>query len=54
MLTTKEVVDEYVKLVGVENVAGTGIRVFDCALSLNEIKGWPAIPEDVCSVGERL
>ena len=51
---TKEVVDEYVKVVGVENVAGTGIRVLDCALSVNEIKGLPAIPEDVCSVRERL
>ena len=45
---TKEVVDEYVKVVGVENVAGTGIRVLDCALSVNEFKGLPAIPEDVC------
>ena len=51
---TKEVVDEYVKVVGVENVAGTGIRVLDCALSVNGIKGLPAIPEDVCSVRERL
>ena len=32
-----------------ENVAGTGIQVLDCALSVNEIKGLPAIPEDVCS-----
>ena len=51
---TKEVVDEYVKVVGVENVVGTGIRVLDCALWVNEIKGLPAIPEDVCSVRERL
>ena len=51
---TKEVVDEYVKVVGVENVAGNGIRVLDCALSVNEMKGLPAIPEDVCSVRERL
>ena len=50
----KEVVDEYVKVVGVENVAGTGIRVLDCALSVNEVKGLPAIPKDVCSVRERL
>ena len=53
-MPTKEVVDEYVKVVGVENVAGTVIRVLDCALSVNEIKGLPAIPEDVCSVRERL
>ena len=51
---TGQVVDEYVKVVGVENVAGTGIQVLDCALSVNEIKGLPAIPEDVCSVRERL
>ena len=51
---TKEVVDEYVKVVGVENVAGTGIHLLDCALSVNEIKGLPAIPEDVCLVRERL
>ena len=51
---TKELVDEYVKVVGVENVAGTGIQVLDCALSVKEIKGLPAIPEDVCSVRERL
>ena len=37
-----------------ENVAGTGIPVLDCALSVNEINGLPAIPEDVCSVRERL
>ena len=37
-----------------ENVAGTGIRVLECALSVNEIKGLPAIPEDVCLVRERL
>ena len=37
----------------VENVAGTGIQVLDCALSVNKIKGLPAIPEDVCSVRER-
>ena len=40
---TKEVVDEYVKVVAVENVAETGILVLDCALSVNEIKGLPAI-----------
>ena len=51
---TKEVVDEYVKVVGVENVAGTSIQVSDCALSVNEIMGLPAIPEDVCLVRERL
>ena len=51
---TKQVVDEYVKVVGVENVAGIRIQVLDCALSVNEIKGLPAIPEDVCSVSERL
>ena len=51
---TRQVVDEYVKVVGVENLAGTGIQVLDCALSVNEIKGLPAIPEDVCSVTERL
>ena len=51
---TKEVVDEYVKVVGVENVAGTGIRVLDCALWVNEIEGLPTIPEDVCSVRQRL
>ena len=49
-----EVVDEYVKVVGGENVAGTSIRVLDCALSVNEIKGLPGIPKDVCSVRERL
>ena len=51
---TRQVVDEYVKVVGVENVAGSGIQLLDCALSVNEIKGLPAIPEDVCSVRERL
>ena len=51
---TKEVVDEYVKVVGVENVAGTRIQVLDCALSVNKIKELPAIPKDVCSVRERL
>ena len=51
---TRQVVDEYVKVVGVENVAGARIQVLDCALSVNEIKGLPAIPEDVCSVRERL
>ena len=51
---TKEVVDEYVKVVGVENVAGTRIKVLHCALFVNEIKGLPAVPEDVCSVRERL
>ena len=28
--------------------------MLDVALSMNEIKGLPAIPEDVCSVRERL
>ena len=28
--------------------------MLDCALSVNDIKGLPAIPEDVCSVRERL
>ena len=51
---TRQVVDEYVKVAGVENVAGSGIQLLDCALSVNEIKGLPAIPEDVCSVRERL
>ena len=51
---TKDAVDEYVKLVGVENVAGTGIVVLECALSVNEIKGLPGIPKDVCWVRERL
>ena len=51
---TKEVVDKYVKVVGVEHVVGTGIRVLECALSVNEIKGLPGIPEDVSSVRERL
>ena len=51
---SRQVVDEYVKVVGVENVAGSGIQLLDCALSVNEIKGLPAIPEDVCSVRERL
>ena len=56
-MPTKEVVDEYVKVVGVENVAGIGIRMLECALSVNEIKGLPGIPirdKDVCSVTERL
>ena len=51
---TKEVVDEYVKVVGVENVAGTGIQMLECVLLVNEIKGLPGIPENVCSVRERL
>ena len=51
---TKEVVDEYVRAVAVQSVVVTGIPVLDCALSVNEIKGLPAIPEDVCSVRERL
>ena len=51
---TKDVIDEYVKVVGVENVAGTGIRVLDYALLVNQNEGLPAIPEDVCSVRERL
>ena len=42
------------KVLGLENVAGTGIRVLDCALSVSEIKGLPAVPEDVCSVREQL
>ena len=50
---TKEVVDEYVKMVGVENVAGTGIRVLEFALLVNKIKGLPHISLDVCSVRER-
>ena len=37
-----------------ENVAGTGIQLLHCAPSVNEIKRLPAIPEDVCSVRERL
>ena len=32
----------------------TGIHLLDCALSVNEIKGLPAIPEDVCWVRQRL
>ena len=51
---TRQVVDEYVKVVGVENVAGSVIQLLDCAISVNKIKGLPAIPEDVCSVRERL
>ena len=51
---TKQVVDEYVKVVGVENVARTGIRVLECVLSVNKIKGLPAIREEVCSVRPRL
>ena len=35
-------------------MAGIGIRVLESALSVNEIKGLPGIPEDVCSVRERL
>ena len=53
-MPTKEVVDEHVKVLGVENVAGTGIWVFGGALLVNEIKGLPAMPKDVCSVRERL
>ena len=53
-MPTKEVVDEYAKVVGVENVAGTGIHLLECALSVNDIKGLPAIPVDVCSVRQRL
>ena len=37
-----------------ENVVGSGIQLLDCALLVNEIKGLPAIREDVCSVRERL
>ena len=51
---TKDVVFEYAKVVGVENMAGTGMQVLQCALSVNEIKGLPAYPEDVCSVRELL
>ena len=51
---TKEVVDEYVKVVGVENVVETCIQVLDYVLSVNKIKGLPAIPKDVCSVREQL
>ena len=51
---TWQVVDEYLKVVGVENLAGSGVQLLDCALSVNEIKGLLAIPEDVCSVRERL
>ena len=51
---TWQVVDEYVKVVGVEICGGNWDPVLDCALSVNEIKGLPAIPEDVCSVRERL
>ena len=51
---TRQLVDGYVKVLGVENVAGSGIQLLDCALSLNEIEGLPAIPEDVCWVRERL
>ena len=53
-ISTKEVIDEYVKVVSVENVAGTGIHLLECALSVTEIKGLPAIRADVCSVRERL
>ena len=35
-------------------MAGTGIQVLGCALAVNEIKGLPAIHEDVCSGRERL
>ena len=51
---TRQVVDKYVKVVGVENVAGAKMQVLDCALSVNEFTRLPAIPEDVCSVSERL
>ena len=37
-----------------ENVLETGIQVLNCPLSVNEIKGLPAIPEDVCSVRQRV
>ena len=33
---TKQVVDQYVKVVGVQNVAGTGIQVLDSALSVSD------------------
>ena len=51
---TQQVVDEYVKVVGVDNVAGPGIQVLDCAVLANEVKGLPSISEDVWSVRERL
>ena len=51
---TRPVVDENVKVVGVENLTGNGIQVLDCALSVNKIKALPAIPGDVCAVRERL
>ena len=37
------------KVAVVENVARTGIRVLGCALSAKEIKGLPAMPEDICN-----
>ena len=37
-----------------ENVAENGIRVLDCALSVNEMRGLQAIPEDRCTMRERL
>ena len=51
---TKQVVDEYVNVVGVENMAGTPIQVLDYARSMNKIQRLPAIPQDVRSVTERL
>ena len=36
---TKELVDEYVKVVGVENVAGTGIQVLDRGGAQKKIRG---------------
>ena len=41
-------------MLGVENVAGTGISVLDCALSVNKIQDLLVIPEDVCWVIEQL
>ena len=51
---TRNVVDEYVKVVGVENATGNGIHLLECALLVNEIGGLPAVREDVCWVRERL
>ena len=42
-----EVVDEYVKVLGVETVAGTGIWVLDRALSVNETKACRLSPRIV-------
>ena len=40
----KGVVDEYAKVVRVENVSRTGIRVLECALSENETRGCRVSP----------